>query len=456
MRVRGARPVTPVKLLLLLAAPMLAPAAALAVTDAQRVAVYQEFRSAFDARRYPDALPLAEKLVALTEEQYGAGDRELINPLSNLGTTQYRLHDYKSAENTYLRGVKIAADTGGNADRLMLRPLHGLGATYYATEQYEDATLTLQRALDLSRNLDGLLNPGQLPILEPLIASLTNLERHAEADREFQYELRVAEDAWGSNDERVMRPLDSYAHWLEHVGRYPAARAEYARELVVAEKTGSRAARLVIDPLRGIARSYRLEAMNGGEEESSPPADPFVQPSLGLLSSHDPHALNSDGERALAIALRTIDKTQPIDHKSRGLTLMELGDWYLCAGQLDKGLAQYRDAWKEFQQSGSTTLLGAPRLLAYRAPPSSISRSPLAERVNTEEHSVEATFTVTRDGHPSGVVTTSSDASSAQQRQVQSAVRRARYAPRIENGVALETPGVKLLEKLLTKGPRQP
>src|SRR5689334_6010382 len=40
-----------------------------AVTDADRVRVYHDFRAAFDARKYPDALPFAEKLVALTEEQ---------------------------------------------------------------------------------------------------------------------------------------------------------------------------------------------------------------------------------------------------------------------------------------------------------------------------------------------------------------------------------------------------
>ena len=50
----------PLKLLLMLAAAVLAPAAALAVTDAERVAVYRQFRAAFDAHRYPDALPLAE------------------------------------------------------------------------------------------------------------------------------------------------------------------------------------------------------------------------------------------------------------------------------------------------------------------------------------------------------------------------------------------------------------
>jgi len=68
------------KLSLMVAAAVLAPASALAVTDADRVAVYREFRAAFDGHRYPDALPLAEKLVALTQEQYGANDRELVNP----------------------------------------------------------------------------------------------------------------------------------------------------------------------------------------------------------------------------------------------------------------------------------------------------------------------------------------------------------------------------------------
>ncbi len=441
----------------MIAAAVLAPAAALAVTDADRVSVYREFRAAFDAHRYPDALPLAEKLVALTQEQYGANNRALVSPLSNLGTTQYRMGDYKDAEDTYLRSVKIAADTGGNADRLLLRPLQGLGATYYATRQYEDASVTLQRALNLSRNLDGLLNPGQMTILYPLIGSLVNLERHTEADREFQYAVRVAESAWGSTDARLIRPVDHYAHWLEHMGRYPSARAAYARELTVAEGAGNRAARLVIDPLLGIARTYRLEAMNGSDEEAIQYVDPFAQTAgPAVFTQHGLRAMNPDGEKALLLALQTLDKMRPVDHQIRGTTLMELGDWYLCADQADKSLTRYRDAWKEFQQAGSTAALDVPRQLAYRAPSSSASRSPLAERDNTDEHSVEATFTVKRDGHTANVITNTSDATAAQQRFVLTAVRRARYAPRLQNGEPVDTEGVTLLEKLLSKKPRQP
>src|SRR5256885_374095 len=437
-------------------AAVLAPAAAVAVTDAERVAVYRDFRAAFDAHHYPDALPLAEKLVALTQEQYGANDRELVNPLANLATTRYRMGDYKDAEEAYLRSVKIAADTGGNADRLLLRPLQGLGATYYATRQYEDASATLQRALDLSRNLDGLLNPGQMPILYPLIGSLVNLERHSEADREFQYAVRVAQSAWGSTDPRVIRPVDRYAHWLEHMGRYPSARAAYARELTLAEGAGNRAARLVIDPLLGIARTYRLESTNGSEEEGAQYTDPFGYPSGGALIERGVRGLNPDGEKALLLALQTLDKMRTVDHQLRGTTLTELGDWYLCADQADKSLTRYREAWKELQQAGSTAALDVPRQLAYRNPASSAARSPLAERDNTDEHSVQATFTVKRDGHTADVITNSSDATAAQQKIVLAAVRRARYAPRLLNGEPVDTEGVTLLEKLLSKRPRQP
>ena len=452
-----AHPVKSLSQALSVAAALLAPAAAFAVSDADRIAVYQEFRTAFDAHHYPDALPLAQKLVSLTEEQYGATDRALVNPLANLGTTQYRMGDYKDAEDAYLRSLKIAADTGAGsaADRLLLRPLQGLGATYYATKQYEDASVTLQRALDLSRNLDGLLNPGQMVILNPLIGTLVELERHAEADREFQYAVRVGENAWGSSDARLIRPLDRYAHWLEHMGRYPSARAEYARELTVAEVAGTRAARLVIAPLLGIARTYRIEGLIGTEEEPREYVDPFATTSGGgLVTEHNPRGLNPDGERAVLLALQTIDKIQPPDHALRGAALTELGDWYLCADQTEKGLTRYREAWKELQQAGSAASLDVPRQLVYRTPSSSAARSPLAERDNTDEHQVEATFTVTREGHTTNIITNSGDASTAQQKVVLSAVKHSRYAPRLVNGEPVETAGVTLQEKLVSKRPR--
>src|SRR2546423_4705447 len=166
-----------------------------------------------------------------------------------------------------------------------------------------------------------------MPSLYPLIGSLVNLERHGEADREFQYAVRVAQSAWGSTDARVIRPLDRYAHWLEHMGRYPSARAEYARALTIAEAAGSRAARLVIDPLLGIARSYRLEATNGSEEEAAQYVDPFAQSSVGGLADRAGRGLNPDGGKALLPAPQTIHKPRPVGHELRGPAPIGPGDW---------------------------------------------------------------------------------------------------------------------------------
>ena len=424
-----------------------------AVTDGERLGVYHEFRTAFDARHYADALALAGRLVAMTEEQYGSSDRALVIPLCNLGTTQYRLHDFKSAEETYLRTVKLVEGSAGGADRALLRPLHGLGATYFATGQYEDASLILKRALDLSRNLDGLFNLKQMSILEPLTDSLAALDRHEEAQRDYDYAIRVAESGYGKSDLHVLRPLGRAAHWQERVGRYTTARVLYARALQIAEQAGGSASIRSVDALEGIARTYRLEFVNGGDLGNPPVLDP-----LSPASTPDPELANSerpnpDGERALLLALKAIDKADPVDHLQRGVALMELGDWYMSGGMASRGIESYREAWRDFQLGGSTAALSAPRQLAYRAPLASVSRA-RSDHDNLDEHFVEVSFTVARDGHTADLAISATDASESQQKTVMNAMRKARYVPRFENGEPVDTPGVKFRERLLSKKSR--
>ena len=425
--------------------------AAPAVSDADRTQVYQEFRALFDAHRYQEALPVAEHLVSMTEAQYGADNRALVNPLTNLGTTHYRLKDYSSAEKDYQRSVTILEATAGNGDRQLLQPLHGLGAAYYAAGQYEDAATSLKRAVDLSRNLDGLFNVEQLAILDPLIASYVALDLTAEAEKEHQYALRVAEDAYGKTNVRMLRPLDSYARWLERVGRYTTARLLHVRALSIAEQVGGRNTTLAVDALQGIARTYRLGFVNGAADTSSsgPQQDPFAGGEVNLETVNG-QRLNPDGERALRLALFALEKAQPADHQRRGDALVELGDWYTSGGALGKGVDAYREAWKEFGLAGVTPPLAAPRMLAYRPPPSAATRSHL-DAENAEEHFVAMRFTVTREGRTDKLETVGSDASDATQRAVASALKRARYSPRFENGEPADTPGVTFRERILVK-----
>jgi TonB family protein len=71
-----------------------------------------------------------------------------------------------------------------------------------------------------------------------------------------------------------------------------------------------------------------------------------------------------------------------------------------------------------------------------------------------DEHFVEVSFTVTKDGRTTDITTTETDAPQSQQKAVLSAIRKARYAPRLENGEPADTEGVKFRERLLSKKPR--
>jgi hypothetical protein len=111
--------------------------------------------------------------------------------------------------------------------------------------------------------------------------------------------------------------------------------------------------------------------------------------------------LNPDGERAIVLALRAINKTEPLDHMRGGTALAALGDWYLIGAVVPRALQSYRLAWKAFEIGGSTAALAAPRQLAYRAP-LAVARSK-GDHDNLEEHFVEVSFTVTREGRTSEV-----------------------------------------------------
>jgi hypothetical protein len=294
-----------------------------------------------------------------------------------------------------------------------------------------------------------------MSILDPLIDSLVAQDRHDETQRAYDYSIRVAETAYGKADFHVLRPLARSAHWQERMGRFTTARVLYARALQIAEQAEGDASLRTVDPLEGIARTYRLEFVNGGDSNQTQAsiADPFAPaPELDPAVANS-QRLNPDGERAIFLALRAIDKAHPVDHMRRGGALVELGDWYVSGGVLPRGLQAYREAWKEFELGGSTAVLAAPRQLAYRAPLASVTRTK-ADRDNMEEHFVEVSFTVTKEGGTTDITTSDTDATESQQKVVLAALRKARYAPRLENGEPADTQGVKFRERLLSKKPR--
>lgn len=448
------KPVLATLMIVACGAVLMPPAGA--VTDAERTAIYAQFRTLFDAGQFQEALPVAEQLVAATEAQYGPEDRALATPLANLGTTQLRLSQFTAAEASYKRALAIVQSRNSSAtDRALLRPLQGLGMTYARTDQPAAAVNTLKDAVDLSRNIDGLYNLEQLEYVYALIDLYIAGNRLTEAEREHLFAFRIAETAYGKDDARMLPAYDYLGRWYEFVGRYTTARVQHNRALRLAVQTGGRGSVATVAPLRGVARAFRLEYLYGREPSEQPVGNDPLQFSTGISGGQMSTELNPEGERALLMALGALDRADPPNPALLGETLLDLADWQLIDDNARGAVLAYRDAWQAMVRAGTTALVSAPRQLRYRAPSASITRFKGGDVTEYEEFSIEAKFTVKADGSTTDVTTVPNDAPAELHETLSYAVRKALYAPRLVDGEPVDTTGISLTERVLKRKPKQ-
>jgi hypothetical protein len=426
---------------------ILSPMAALAVTDADRIAVYRDFRTQFDAKKYAEAQPLAERLVALTEEQYGADELPLTNPLTNLATVHYKLGHFPAAIENYQRTLRILQAKSTLADKQQIRPLHGLGISFLGAGDAESAVIALKRAADLSRNTDGLFNINQVEFIDALILAYEATGRFVEAEKESMYAMRVEEAAYGRGSVKLLSRLDKLARWYEASRRYTSERNMYERSLAILTRHASENDIRRVGPLRGIARSFRLEAFYGVEGADMGSSFNSGNPGAPVFADG---TQQRRGEAALNSALAIIAANLPVDEQLRGLVLTDLGDWFLVTNAVRRAYDTYAEAWKAFASVADTSVLDEPRLLAYRPSISSVERSQV-DPAEAQVKTVELHCRIDRDGRVDDVSSPTTDVPEAIVRNSVASMKRSRYAPRIENGIAVPTEKVIFLERVLVR-----
>lgn len=414
--------------------------------------IFARFKSALEANDLDAAGDRARELVAATEARHGAKSRELVNPLTNLGTVHFRRGEFAQAEAAYQQAIGLIEGQLSGADRMLIRPLEGLGETWLATDRAAEAALALKRAVDLSRNLDGLYNAAQLDTVDALIEAYEAAGLLTEAEREHQNAFRIAETSFGKRDLRLLDPLDRYGRWFESVGRYATARGLHARALQLAEELAKENPVVGVPGLRGLARTWLLEAIYGPEVEA--------QPGFEIGEANDPFnvgnnqsRLNSEGLRALSYAVDLIRRSNPLNPILLGETLAQIGDWYLVSGSGARANAAYAESWRALSTAGAgaTAVLAEPRVLIYRAPAASVARLRPSNPEDYAVREVDLRLTVGVDGKVTDVRVAESGAPENSTRAAVLAARKARFAPRIVDGAPAVAQEVVLRERLLIR-----
>ena len=389
-----------------------------------RELAYLEFKTHIEAEQLPQAVEAAQLVVELTEKEFGPNHIEVVTPLNNLATVQEQLGEYPAAEGNYRRSIKILEGAQGIYGERLVRPLTGLGLVYNAAGRYPEGLLVFQRAQHITHRNDGMYALDQLDILDGQTQSFLGLDEFAEADRTQRLALVVSERKLGKRSLGVVPALYKLGKWYQQTYQYTNQRILYRRALDILEAHHGPDDLSLVEPLRGIATSRYLEGIR-----------------------------RTEGERALERALEIVNKHPDVDSEERVRTLVDLGDWYITSSKADAGLPLYRQAWNLLHGNLKLreSLFGRPVRLLYYSPvitegePLSISNEPGEKYIDLE-------FMVTRRGRVANVKVVDANVRNIIQREVKFAASKARYRPRLENGVSVDTPVVRFRQSF--KNPR--
>ena len=112
---------------------------------------YNRFSELDAEGRYHEAIPFAEKAVALVEREFGPDDPNTATLLNNLAELYRVQGKYAEAEPLYQRALAILENALGPDHPDVATALNNLAALYHAQGQYAEAEPLLMRALATSR-----------------------------------------------------------------------------------------------------------------------------------------------------------------------------------------------------------------------------------------------------------------------------------------------------------------
>ena len=367
-------------------------------------------------QKFAAAVPVGKRLAELTEQEFGKRSRETADVYAALGDAERHAGDHDGAEKSYLEAIDVYRSVDGVFTPLVIGPLTSMGENYDEAGQYLNAVSAYSEARTVNRRTFGLLNEEQIPLLDHMTQSLVALNDLAEADKQQLEALHLIQRTSPPDSDRGLAATYKYAAWLQSRGRFQEERDTYAQALrAITDASGENDPRRV-EPLRGIANSFR----NQGIPEPQ---------GIGSLNQ----------------ALEVLDAHQPRDDLATAEVLRDIGDWNVAFDKVDYAGDDYRRAWQLLgnvdngEKVRADWFRGANYVL--REP---VSLRDISEERNAPEGHVVAKFDLDTSGRPANVVIVESDPPGLKDEAVLRAVRRSRFRPQMLNGELVKGEGLGL------------
>ena len=345
--------------------------------------------------------------------------------------------------------VHAAEERYGATATALVEPLAALANALSAAGQPAAAIEALTRAVGIVRRNAGLYDERQYSLLSQL-ADLQSLRGDIDlAVTALVYMEQVSERTHGRKSARHALSLAQIAAWQCRLGKFDNGRERYRRSI---ERLRAPAdVEHLIDALLGLARCSFDELAAEGIATSSAALDEYRGAVLrtNRLSAGSPafqlrvlKILRVDGEQALLRAAQ-LAETAALAPERRVAVLVQVGDWFQAKDRSRTARKYYASAERWARRSaGAEDPFAAPVQVLYPVPPLALRNRSAREPALAEPY-VEVEFTVRSDGRVDSERVIAREPGKSAADETLQALQAARYRPRVVDGAALDTAGVR-------------
>jgi tetratricopeptide (TPR) repeat protein/CHAT domain-containing protein len=190
----------------------------------------------YNAGKYQDAVPIAEQILAYTENAFGPEDPLTAYSLTNLASLYTAMGEYAKAEPLYQRALQIREKALGPEHADTAVSLSNLGELYYELGNYTKAENFLRRGLQIREKILGLEHAGTAASLNDLAILYRAMGEYAKAEPLLQRALKIHDKEFGSEHAATALSFNNLGLLYRDMGDYAKAASLHQRALTIREK----------------------------------------------------------------------------------------------------------------------------------------------------------------------------------------------------------------------------
>ena len=442
-----------------------------------------EFQAFSTAGRYADALAVAARVVDRASDYQSATRASLVEPLMKLAMVQKQSGDYPAATQAGELAIELIERNGGVFDPALVEPLVFLARLEQDNGDHPAALERLYRAQHILHRTDGVMTDLQLPILAYMTKSYTAMKQTENTNTMIEQAFAIKSHDLDQNSIEYVPVVLEQAEIRAFNGQFRKARELIYFAMEILDQTLAENDPGFVDALNGLA-SVRYQEQASRRERPKLIASRLLAPRIRIptifqtpesTDDRRPESTDDRGPQLTDIRIpsrfeREIVTNPPIRLLSQGrregtralqkmIHIMEqhrerfsaieraeahiwLGDWYMIIRKPDLADDSYRAAWQRLADEDQATDLlasyfGQPKRLMYRKPATPRKGAGMYE--NYDGKYVEVRYSVDENGRVRKLKLGDSNSPAAMNRELRSAVKRAIFRPRYEDGQAVAT-----------------